>query len=52
MEWLIILGAVLLTAADLVLGILWDQWHVVRIILMIVCALIVLMILWVKLVWL
>ena len=45
----IILGAVLLTAADLVLGILWDQWHVVRIILMIVCALIVLMILWVKL---
>lgn len=45
----IILGAVLLTAADLLLGIFWDQWRIVRIVLMIVCAFLVLMLLWVKL---
>lgn len=44
----ILLGAAVLTAADLILGIFWNQWKIWRIVLMAICAFLVLMVLWIK----
>ena len=45
----ILLCAALLTAADLILGFIWDKWKIWRIVLMAVCGFLVLMVLWIKL---
>ena len=44
----ILLGAAVITAADVILGFVWDQWKIWRIVLMALCAFLVLMVLWLK----